>query len=422
MPAIKTSLADISADDIEKIIQDACPEDEELEFKQDIPTKGSEPSRWYSDQSGIDDYGRNKILAEVIALANTYGGDLVLGIVETEDKPARAAGLKLLPKPAELAHRLELAARDCIEPAIPMLQARGIVLDDHGSGIVIIRTPRSRQAPHRLRPTLHCYRRARDRTEQMSMREIQDLTFATSRGLEGVERRLSELRQGFSTNCQLDQMPDALSRLALNVRAVPAAADLYLDRVHNVAAVTPTMRPFRLTFNESVHHGIPTIGSCAGFHPVLRGTRSANSSTGFDNWCELYCDGSISFGYRFDNPTTSRETDHRRRHVLYPGWLLSLVLNCAESIDRFRSYAGAVTVEYALEVEIVSLPTGVPTLALRDDGFWDTMGDFPAGRTLFPRYSLLDADNRTALINLFWRDYWNAAGVDSGTARITAIT
>ncbi len=118
-----------------------------------------------------------------VAMANSYGGDVIIGIVETDEKPPRAQALNPLPNCVDLASRLERAARDLIKPQIP-LGVQGIPTDG-SSGIVIFRVPRSRNAPHRLEMKgieKECYKRVSDRTEAMSMREIQDLTFSTSAG------------------------------------------------------------------------------------------------------------------------------------------------------------------------------------------------------------------------------------------------
>ena len=93
MPALKLALEKISSADIDGIIKDGWIEDEEIEFKQEVPSRDGRQDRWYFDQSGLSDYGRNQILAEIVAFANTYGGDLVIGIIETEDKPGMLARL-----------------------------------------------------------------------------------------------------------------------------------------------------------------------------------------------------------------------------------------------------------------------------------------------------------------------------------------
>jgi len=255
----------------------------------------------------------------------------------------------------------------------------------------------------------------------MSMREIQDLTFSVARGIADVDRKLRDLQQRFHTECNLDQVPANTARLALNVRAIPASADLFVERVHNVDAIAPHAKTFTLTFDNRNQHSIQPLYRPSAYRPVLRGTRAANGRDGFAFSLLLLCNGSLSFIHRFDNPNPAPPTDSDRSHRLYPSWLISLVLNTADTADRFRAFAGASTVEYALELEVVSQPEGVPVVALGAQTFRDELGRLPAGATVFPRYSLWGPDTRAAWLQLFWRDFWNAAGVDAGTTMVTDI-
>lgn len=421
MSILRKSLATITPVDIDTLIRDAAPESDDLEFKQAIPAKSGRVDPWYTNQGGFGEYGRNELLAEVVGFANSYGGDLLIGIAETPDKPHRAQELRALPQVTELAHRLELAARDCIEPPIPLLQARGIPMQENGAGVVIVRTPRSRAAPHRLRASLQCYRRVRDRTEAMSMREIQDLTFAVARDLQGIDGRLAQLRERFRSDCELEQLPVGTLRLALNVRAVPAAADLAVERVHNIQEIRPGARTFQLTLNNNRTFEIPFLRGLGPFRPILRGSRAEYPGPGFCSIAELHGDGAVSYTYRFDHPAEDAST-RRRQHVLYPSWLLSLILNVADTADRFRAFAGASTVEYALEVEIVSAPTSVPAVDLGAQHLRTPLGNLPVGSTSLPRYSLGPAETRAELIDLIWRDYWNAVGVDIENDQVAAVT
>ena len=54
-------------------------------------------------------------------------------------------------------------------------------------------------APHRHTVTKECYIRRADRTEKMTMREIQDLTLQVERGLVKIERRFGEREELFAS-------------------------------------------------------------------------------------------------------------------------------------------------------------------------------------------------------------------------------
>ncbi len=175
-------LTDITRDDVNLLIAEAELEGAEVEFKETLPAKnGRDP--WFDSQDRIGDRARNELLEEVISFSNAYGGTLVVGVAETDDKPARAAAICALPRCVELAERLRLQCRDCIEPQIPLLEVIGVPTESDGSGVVIFKVPRSRMAPHRHAVTKECYIRRADRTERMTMREIQDLTLQVQRGL-----------------------------------------------------------------------------------------------------------------------------------------------------------------------------------------------------------------------------------------------
>ena len=256
------------------------------------------------------------------------------------------------------------------------------------------------------------------------MREIQDLTFAVSRGLAGIERRLDELRDRFTSQYKLSHAPvGGVARLALNVRAVPASSDIYLDRVHNVSGLGVPFANFHLTLNKTNKFHIEALHSLGQWQPILRGTRAASMGGDFGSSIDLFCDGAISYVYCFDNPDRPLQPGERRSHVLYSGWLIALLLNAAAAADRFRALAGAGAVEYALEVEVVSLPERFLLLDLGRQWFagFGLSGKFPAGSTEFPRYSLGGVESRVDLVNLFWRDFWNTAGIDATADRVTNI-
>jgi hypothetical protein len=106
MPAIRKNLNDITPGDVLELCQQQWPEDEQLEFKEDLPSKkGRKQDSWYSDPRAVGEHARNKILEEVIALANNHGGDVVIGVAESEDKPARATALSPIPQCTDLAER-----------------------------------------------------------------------------------------------------------------------------------------------------------------------------------------------------------------------------------------------------------------------------------------------------------------------------
>jgi hypothetical protein len=260
--------------DFEALIRDQCSEDELLEFKRTLATPKGDTDRRVVDQTDIGVTAKRDLLAEVVAMANSYGGDVIMGIAETQEKPPRAKELVSLPRCVELAHRLELAARDLIKPELPTLGIRGIPLNG-GAGLVIFRVPRSRSVPHRLEikgMEKECYKRVSDRTETMTMREIRDLTFSVVNGIGAVDRRFAELRSEFHT-WAVTGIPSqgvGVRRQSYRISAFSLSANLFLERVHRVESVEPVPGGAKVLLNGNPYEFVPLV-SPYNWHPVLRG-------------------------------------------------------------------------------------------------------------------------------------------------------
>ena len=92
---------------------------------------------------------------------------MVLGLAEDGDK--LGADVVPIPRCRELAERLLQAATAKIDPPIPLLDANGS--ESKGQeGVVVLRVPASRMAPHQA-PDLQCYVRRGTSSEPMRMRE-----------------------------------------------------------------------------------------------------------------------------------------------------------------------------------------------------------------------------------------------------------
>ncbi|MDE2771107.1 MAG: ATP-binding protein [Bacteroidota bacterium] len=92
-------IRDITHADIESLVASGVPEGEQMEFKKELPAKGTgKQDPWMSGQKRIGSHAKNKILKEVVAFANAYGGLLVLGI-EEDGKAKPAVAKKICPIP-----------------------------------------------------------------------------------------------------------------------------------------------------------------------------------------------------------------------------------------------------------------------------------------------------------------------------------
>ena len=189
---VLTKSADqITSAEIESLIIYRVPESERIEYKQRLPAKTGKVDPWEDGKDQIGDRARNDILREVTAFANAYGGVLVLGMKESDAKPPVAQSISPVPRVAELAERMKMFFRDCVEPQLPRIEVIAVPRSDDGSGVVIFRVGKSRLSPHRITTTLICPIRRQDRCEKMTMREIQDMTLNLARGMERLDQRLS---------------------------------------------------------------------------------------------------------------------------------------------------------------------------------------------------------------------------------------
>jgi hypothetical protein len=408
MPKLAKALADLTPADLQAVVDGEWIEDEVLEFKQTLSQQdGGKPDKWLIDQSEVGKQAKRKLLAEVVAMANSYGGDVILGIEQATENPPKAVRLNAIPKCIDLASRLEHAARDLIKPQIPMLGVRGIPIDGE-AGVVVFRVPRSRLAPHRLEMAdfvKECYRRVGERTEAMTMREIQDLTFSVSRGLQHVEERLRELQTEF--NVRMDMNPTLPLRRGYSVSAVPLSNDIFIEKVHGNASVTPESRSYQVRLRPN---GRPItfdpLRHPPYWRPILRGTECAVELGEQRAWIQrLTCDGVV---FNMNRLQSASGEDARGGHVLHSAWLFASVLNCFETIDKFRAAAGAHATQYAVEVNIAN-NVPLPILAI-DSEYSETGGTFTKPLTTLPQYQVGERDSWFDTMRLMWTDFWNAAG------------
>ena len=417
---------EIDISDIQDLIDSEVPEGEQIEFKRELQARGNgSPDPWMSDQSSIGDRAKNQILEEAVAFANAHGGALLLGIKESKSKPPVAAEISLIPRCAELAERLKLIFRDCVEPQLPVLDIFAVPTDGE-SGVVIIHVGRSRNAPHRNMKTLVCPIRRADRCEEMSMREIQDMTLNVSRGLERLDKRLAERSERFQEEFNRLKTPD--DAFGIRMTAAPVGEGIRFDRVYGQGRImqeldVPWSVVGRQSSNGTQNLETPTYFPPQYWRPILRGARAE-----IDNiysaeiphlqiaYRELHCDGLIEMGFLSVGSSF-------REWPFPPDWPIVIFANLAVWADYVRKQADSPVAEYVLEVEICTL--GNTAIHIGRDGS-RSRAMFSGIRHLenlfpklfdlkFPRYPLGDSDEIPKLLAWFYRDFWNSLGKDVGS-------
>ncbi|MGC6400316.1 helix-turn-helix domain-containing protein [Sphingomonas sp. FW199] len=117
-----------------RLIDNQVGERRDLEFKRDLP--------------GGRDEDKKEFLADVTALANAQGGDLIYGIEERDGVAAGLPGLKLDNLDEEQL-RLENIIRDGAAPRLIGVRMHWVTLAS-GASALVIRIPASLASPHRV--------------------------------------------------------------------------------------------------------------------------------------------------------------------------------------------------------------------------------------------------------------------------------
>lgn len=159
---LPANLAATTSADLQRLIDDEEAEGPHLEFKRELP-KG-------------DQGGRHELAADVSALANSGGGDVIFGMDEAADGLAGA----IVPCPGDAdqeARRLLDMLGSLVEPRLPGLQVHPVAVD--GGFVVVVRVPQSWAGPHRVKTNQHFFIREGGRKRQLDIPEIRGLFLRT---------------------------------------------------------------------------------------------------------------------------------------------------------------------------------------------------------------------------------------------------
>ena len=401
MSVFTKALSEIDESDIDQLISEGYPEGTRLELKSAIPTADGNPSSWNTG-GNISANSRDRLLSEVVAFANAYGGVLLIGISEDPTNPHHAGGKSPVPRCEELAVRLRQQARDCIEPIVPLLETTGIPTTSDGSGIVAINVGRSFLAPHRLRSTLHSYIRRSDRCEIMTMREIQDLTLRSASGSEKLEAFFRQRRDRFADWVKGGLSPWIAVRVSYSPIWPISETSVYrepnlLPELSTRIAASQGGENVEIVLPVHAHEYRPIVrGSmrCSEFHPRRRVSYELHN-TGEGELAVTLCGDSV----QLDN-----------RVVISSSWVMNALLNGLIAIKTFRQGVGHPDAEYALNWEIQSSHETVGLLSLGGRNRIVGKVDAPA---VFPTLSVGDPSDFNAIASLAYEDLLHAAGLPS---------
>ena len=126
------SVEELTANDIQSLINEGVSESIELDYKRDLPT---DPAGW------------DELYADVCAFANTLGGYIIYGVDEQGGRPVSIVGVQTN-NPDELKQRLNQRILRNIRPRpVPVPRITAIDMTN-GRYVLVIYVPRSWQSPH----------------------------------------------------------------------------------------------------------------------------------------------------------------------------------------------------------------------------------------------------------------------------------
>jgi hypothetical protein len=175
-------------------------EDETLDFKR--------------DSYGTNDRAKQELCKDVSAMANTRGGDIVLGVAEQDNVATEVAGLEV--NIADEIQRLKNIVMMAVEPRIGGIEFQPVVLG-LGRQALIIRVPSSLDTPHRVTHSginRFCVRHGGD-TYDASLGELRQMFERSSNEFDRAEEFTAERMAKFRTATEVVRLSKKEEGLAV---------------------------------------------------------------------------------------------------------------------------------------------------------------------------------------------------------------
>jgi hypothetical protein len=218
----------IQAEDLQALLTDQVAESKTLEYKREVP--------------GGKDGDKIALLAGISSLANTQGGDFVIGVDAPKGVPIAVEGV-VLGDPDAARARLEDILRSGIQPRLPRIDI-GLILAGPGRYVVVIRVAsRSWIGPHRVTFSGHdrFYGRTSAGKYPLDVGELRT-AFLLS---ETVAERIRGFRAGRLATIASGETPVPLDRGAKSVLHVLPVTAFTTDQRLAVAEHLATLRDFQ---------------------------------------------------------------------------------------------------------------------------------------------------------------------------------
>lgn len=400
MSPFNKELANIDRGDLDLLIKGEISEDESLEFKKTLASnKGNDP--WIDGQDKVGKKALSSLIKEIVALTNTTGGYLVLGIEETGKIRPKASKINPIPRVKALSEKLKLQIRDYVEPTINNIRFKEIETEEE-SGVLIIRVEKSNLAPHRSLIDKECYFRRNDRSEKMTMREIKDLTILRIRSQQDIDNEFKYREELFHKNFKSGILPYRYhgelndERIGVRFTFIPISERLLVDRLYDKVAAEDFNKTLALKLADRREE------MTFPFHPqrkqpILRGVRF---------YGDIYNLEALENGL-IESTTIINETTHNEP-VLFIHWYLGSFYRALCMAINLRQISNLYNAEFAIEPEIVSQTSNFK-VQLFPSGF-NSKKIIEEPRIKLPRYSFADFSEIDALLYLMIRDFYHITG------------
>jgi len=184
---------------LEQLVRDQVQEGPNLDFKRELP------AAW-------DDKAKVRFIADVVAFANSGGGDLVYGMDENDDAVAAGIVPLALTSADEEVRRIQDFVLNLTEPRIAGVQVYALPLQvGTATGhALVVRVQKSWLGPHRSKLNNHFYARDGLRNRQLDVPEIRGLVMRSESLAQRVRDfradRLAKILSG-EAPCKLAQGP-----------------------------------------------------------------------------------------------------------------------------------------------------------------------------------------------------------------------
>ncbi len=419
-------MEDVGMDDINALIDTRVSEGQMIEFKRGVPESKGAVGAWAEDRK-LGDRAKETILEEVVAFANAHGGALILGIAEDGGPPAIAYDIAPIQDCADLADRLKLVFRDSVAPQLPRIEVKAVETGVD-AGVVVLRTPPSRLAPHRVESSRNCTVRREDRCERLTMREIQDLTLNVSRGLQRLEESLATRQHAFET--LMERWVFASYCFGFRITAVPIGQDLPIDRVALDGSIDGRFAPPDIRVLKTAPGSNPSGDDIFGMDraygldprdwrlglrsvkaeeiktkPDSKGERRASLEMGSSGAIELILASKMA-------PSTRNPRDFTYRQLVntVPVFEFARVCMWADTVRNAASSPGA---EYAITVQThASGGVSLVQSGSRPSNNLPHDDSIHLTNAVFPPYELGPTTDIGLLCAQFEWDFWSAIGQD----------